>query len=177
MIRFKSHWQFTTILFIVKQVLRFLFLNSCLSLIILTEESQRLLGVADQDQGSEDEQPVPFLTPPEQPSLPTAPPQSSTFIPTPVYNDSTPATLNSTSATVPDESVFPSTDLGSLPPPPDYSLHAPMMPPKYTPQAGSEALPVNVHLDGRLVPATLMQDVSAFVFCFVVKGSRDNSYY
>lgn len=111
-----------------------------------------MLGVVDQDEDTGDERPslIPTLSA-DQLSLPTSPP-SVTFLPSSEYNGSTPAILNSASVC----------NEASLPPPPDYSSHSvPVLPPKYTPLPGSGAsFPVNVHLEGRLVPATLMQDVS-----------------
>ncbi len=128
------------------------------------EESRRLLGVVDQDQDSEEE--TVYEMPPTASLPPTAPPPTAPLSPAPLYSDPTmPATL-ATGPTFPQTSVWPST----LPPPPDYTpdytMHsaAPMVPPKYTPMAGT-ALPVNIQMDGRLVPATLMQDVRILLFC------------
>ena len=106
--------------------------------------------MVDQDQESGDEETL-FEPPPQHPPL----------APMPVYNDSTPATI-ATGPSTDMPTMFPPTDTSVLPPPPDYSLHdAPNVPPKYTPMAGA-ALPVNIQMDGRLVPATMMQDVRSY---------------
>ena len=138
------------------------------------EESQRLLGVVDQDLDSEEETvfeihppptaSLPPMAPPLTASLPpTAPPLTASLPPTAppstaqLYNDPTmPATI-STGLT-----QYPHSDMSLLPPPPDYTA-APMVPPKYTPRPGT-ALPVNIQMDGRLVAATLMQDVCTHAY-------------
>lgn len=120
--------------------------------------------MVDQDQDSEEEETLFQAQPPPPPTAPTIPVVPSG--PTPMYNDPNPATtaVGQSVDTTTGAMLHP-VNTTVLPPPPEYSMHAnpSMVPPKYTPIPGT-AMPVNIQMDGRLVPATLMQDVRNFAY-------------
>ena len=135
-------------------------LTDCPFLFSHSEEGAKLLGHQSE---SEEEEEVLFHTSATQATPPSQPPQAQNDDPPPSYTapqalQQQPATITPTPFTdyqrpqaMPTAVPVPTDEA-----PPDYFTHEA----KSVPRAGKPGLAVQIQIDGRLVPGTVMEDVS-----------------